>query len=78
LQVTLRDVAVAEQRAVEIQRIRARLFDRLLFGVRDVDVRLDDQVVGRDAMAVSIELARVKTDHVLADARMAALAGCDR
>src|SRR5438094_3369170 len=66
LQVTFGDVAVAEERAVEIQRIRRGLVDGLSCGVGNVHVSLDDQVVGRNPITMSLELAGIEPNDVLA------------
>src|SRR6266542_1947721 len=78
LQVALGDVAMAEQGAIEIVRIRAGFFDGLLFGVGYVDVGLNDQVARRDLMAVLVQLFGVVADHVLAHTAVARDAGRDR
>src|SRR6266568_9650124 len=61
---------MAEQRAVEVQRVWRGFLDGLLLAVGNVDVSLDDQVVGRDAVAVLLQLLGVEADDVLAHTPM--------
>src|SRR5206468_275662 len=62
LQVGLRDVAVAEERLIEVEQIGAGLAHGLGLAVGDVRARLDDQVVRREPVAVLGETAGVVAD----------------
>ena len=69
---------MAEQRAVEVERVGPGFLHRLRLAVGDVGAGLDDQVVGRDAVTVLGQAARVVADDVLAQAARAAPAGRNR